>query len=291
MSAFPAFLILLSCFLHASWNLLARRHRQELAFFRRKLLCAIPVSLAMIGIAHAFGWRLPAAAWAYAAGAGLCAGLYFLFLAMAYGSSDFTVVYPVARALPLLMIAGVDVLRGHYPSALGWVSLLLVTGGCVLAPQRSYRDLGLHHYRGKAVLWMLLTAGATVGFTMLDKLAAERVPTGVVSAMVQCGIFHLFACACYLAAHPLAEKSEPEEVRVGWREPALAAVLGPMTYTLVLWAFQLVPEAAYLVAFRQFSIVIGVVAAFRIYREEGLAVRIPATLAIVAGLVLLKFYG
>jgi len=292
MSLLPIGLIIASCFLHAGWNLLARRERQELVFFRRKLILGVPVSLAMIGVAHALGYSLPPWAWVCATGAGLIGGLYFRSLGLAYGSSDFTVVYPVARALPLLMVAALDLLRGRYPSALGWLAIVMVSAGCVLAPQRSYRDLTLRHYAGKAIVWILLTAAATVGYTMLDKMAAEVVQRGVVSAVIQCGVFHIFSAVSYLAAQAVFEGPRPyAEDRVGWRLPAAAAVLGPMTYALVLWAYQLTPQTAYLVAFRQFSIVIGVVAAFRLYKEPGLAVRVPATLAIVAGLVLLALWG
>jgi len=253
----------------------------------------VPVSLAMIGVAHAFGYSLPPRAWVYATGAGLIGGVYFRALALAYGSTDFTVVYPVARALPLLMVAALDMLlRGQHPSAVGWLAIVMVSAGCVLAPQRSYRDLTLRHYAGKAIMWILLTATATVGYTMLDKMAAELVTRGIVAAAIQCGIFHIFSAVSYLATQAIFEGPRPyAEDRVGWRLPALAAVLGPMTYVLVLWAYQLTPQTAYLVAFRQFSIVIGVVAAFRFYKEPGLAVRIPATLSIVAGLVLLVLWG
>ncbi len=73
--------------------------------------------------------------------------------------------------------------------------------------------------------------------------------------------------------------------------PALAAVMGLFTYTLVLWAFQLAPQTSYLLAFRQFSIVVGVAASLVLHREGALRVRVPATAAIVTGLVLVALYG
>ena len=51
------------------------------------------------------------------------------------------------------------------------------------------------------------------------------------------------------------------------------------------------PYTSYIVAFRQFSIVIGAVLAFRIYKEKGLAVRISGALLITAGLVLIAVFG
>jgi uncharacterized membrane protein len=64
-----------------------------------------------------------------------------------------------------------------------------------------------------------------------------------------------------------------------------------MAMALVLWAYQLSTQTGYVVAFRQFSIVIGVVLAFAIYREPGVFVRTVAMLLIVAGLVTIGLWG
>ena len=50
-------------------------------------------------------------------------------------------------------------------------------------------------------------------------------------------------------------------------------------------------NTGYLIAFRQFSIVVGVAAAFVLHREKGLWVRLPASVAIVLGIVLIKLFG
>ena len=294
MPLMPAVLILASCFTHASWNLLARHSRQELFFFRRMLIMVLPMAAAAIGVAALFPHSFPLTAWLCVIGSGILSGLYFRFLALAYGSADFTVVYPVARALPVIMVAGIDTLRGRFPSGAGWLAMLMVVGGCVLAPQRSYRRFDWRHYGSRSIMWIVLTACAIVGFTMLDKLAAETVRAGLPSAVIYCGLFHIFSCLTYVPLHAVFDRRlTPREGagELGWAGPIAAGVLGLVSYTLVLWAFQMSTQTGYLVAFRQFSIVIGVVVAFRAYREPGLAVRLPATLGIVAGLVLIALFG
>ena len=62
-------------------------------------------------------------------------------------------------------------------------------------------------------------------------------------------------------------------------------------YWLVLWAYQLAQRAGYVVAFRQFSIVIGVALAFAVFREKGFAVRLTGALLITVGLVLIALRG
>ena len=78
---------------------------------------------------------------------------------------------------------------------------------------------------------------------------------------------------------------------VGWKLPALAACMNFGAYWLVLWAYQLSPQASYIVAFRQFSIVIGTVLAFAIYKEQGLVVRLAGTFLLTSGLVIIGLWG
>jgi drug/metabolite transporter (DMT)-like permease len=295
VQALPIVLILVSCFTHVTWNLLARHSRREVEFFRRMLIVCLPLSAVVMGVCLLTQPVFPRQAVLYAIGAGAVSGAYFLFLGLAYRSSDFTVVYPVARALPVLMLAGVDMLRGYSPSAMAWLAMGIVVVGCVLAPQKSLRGFTHRHYTSRTFLFIFLTAAAIAAFSTLDKLAAEMVGTGIVTAATQAGIFHTFSAVTYIGLGALflpARSAEDTELpRMGWRGPVLAALIGYATYTLVLWAFQLTPKVSYLVAFRQFSIVLGVVTAFVLHKEEGARIRIPASLAIVAGLVLLALAG
>jgi len=71
----------------------------------------------------------------------------------------------------------------------------------------------------------------------------------------------------------------------------LAAVLSFGAYWLILWAYQLSPYASYIVAFRQFSIVIGAVLAFVIYKEKGIAIRLTGASLITTGLLVIALWG
>ena len=73
--------------------------------------------------------------------------------------------------------------------------------------------------------------------------------------------------------------------------PVLAAICNFSSYWLVLWAYQLSRHAGYVVAFRQFSIVIGVAVAFVAYKESGVFVRIVGVVLITAGLIIVGLFG
>ena len=76
-----------------------------------------------------------------------------------------------------------------------------------------------------------------------------------------------------------------------WRAPAIAGSLSMLSYWIILCVYQMTARASYVVAFRQFSIVIGVVVAFMLFHEPGRFVRILGSLVITAGLVVIGVWG
>ena len=90
------------------------------------------------------------------------------------------------------------------------------------------------------------------------------------------------------AAPPAAAARRPRwRVAPDWHTVAAAGSMAG-AYTLVLWAYQLSERASYVVALRQFSIVLGVAAGAVLMRERAPVVRIGAALVIVAGIALVS---
>jgi len=292
MDLFVVALVLGSTFMHAGWNLLARRQRCESSFFERILLVSVLVGFVPAAMSEAATRSLTPTAWACVVGSGLCCGVYYFFLARAYESADFTVVYPVARSLPVVLVALGDMVRGRYPSPAGGFGMLLVVSGCFLVSLRSSRDMGIRRYLDRAHLWMLFTALGTVGYTLLDKVAAETVQQGPATAARYGYVFFLVSYLGFSVLLMVLGRGEQRRpTSIGWREPAVAAALNFGAYWLVLWAYQLSTFASYIVALRQFSIVIGVVLALAIFKEKEPGIRLAGTLVITAGLVVVSLLG
>ena len=76
-----------------------------------------------------------------------------------------------------------------------------------------------------------------------------------------------------------------------WLLAAIGAALGFGAYWLILWVFQMYPYTSYIVAFRQFSIVIGAILGFILFREKGIYVRISGAVLITSGLILIVLWG
>ena len=291
MNPYAIALIILSTFMHASWNLLAYQKTSKAFFFRRMLIVIALIGLVPGVLSEISAHSLTATAWLCVVGSGFFCGIYFFYLALAYESSDFTVVYPVARALPVFLVAIGDVLRGRYPTALGWVGMMLVISGCLLAPLYSFKDYSFRLYFRHATLWMLLAALGTVGYTLLDKIASEVVQQGPATAARYGYVFFLIAFITYSILLKVKKFEQKDEKLSDWVLPFIAACLMFGAYWMVLWAYQLSRFAGYVVAFRQFSIIIGIILGIIIFKERGKVVRFTAGLSITTGLILIGVFG
>ena len=289
MTSLAMILIFPSTFMHAGWNLLARKHRSEEVFFGRMLALTAAIGLVPAIWSEVVTQSITPKAWLCVVGSGFFCGLYFYFLARSYKVADFTTVYPLARALPVLLVGAGDILRGIPPTFTGWIGIFLVFLGCILAPAYSFRIPSIRSYLTKANLMILATALGTVGYTLLDKIASEIIQQGPATAARYGYVFLAIAFVTYTVTFRLFRIRGESKNSSGWPILLLAVCLHFGSYWLVLWAYQLSQRASYVLSFRQFSIVIGVIMAFAIYKESGKLVRLTAVLFITAGLLLIGF--
>jgi drug/metabolite transporter (DMT)-like permease len=287
-------LVFISVFLHAGWNLMAHAYRADDAFFVR---ASLVIGLAGIGpvlwLELTGDTPFPPLVWGLLALTGICQGFYFLGLTRAYHSGDFSVVYPVARALPVVILVLVDIVRGRYPSALGWLGIALVVAGCFVSPLESLRGIHWRRYVNATGGWILVTALAGAGYSTIDKLAAEQLAPGAASA-ARYGLVETLLAGVYLwlllrLTGSTGYANGPWQRR--WGRAALAGSIIFTAYWLILWAFQLSPLVSYVVALRQFSIVIGVVAAAILFHEPAPRLRIGAAIVIAAGVAMISLAG
>jgi len=182
-------------------------------------------------------------------------------------------------------------LRGRFPTALGWIGMFVVIVGCFLSPLSTFSGFKIRSYFNQTTLWMFLTSLGTVGYTLLDKIASEVVMQGPATAARYCYIFLTVSYIFYTFFSWMFNKKRQSLNYKGWKVPFLGGIMVFGAYWLVLWAYQLSQHASYIVAFRQFSIVIGVALAFLIYKEKGLAVRLTGTFMITFGLLIISLWG
>ena len=287
MSIFALILVLAAAVMHAAWNLFVHAQRQDHYLLIRLTLVYGLVGLVPFLVAELLNPTLTRLAWGMLGITAIGQTMYVVGLTRGYRTGDFTVVYPLVRALPILFLALMDIMRGRMPSMTGWSGIVLVTLGCVLLGVQSMR--GAHHIRSFALwFWIVLTAAGTVCYSAADKIGLESMPSGINAALRYSVLEFLLGAigaALCLGTSPMKILRSHPSVR--WMKIICGAVLLGGGYVLILWVYQLVDQVSYVVAGRQISIVIGVVLAASLLHEHVGIRRILIASVIAAGVALI----
>jgi drug/metabolite transporter (DMT)-like permease len=279
-------LVVLSCFTHAGWNLLAKQGRQRLALFWWSTLWSVvlfaPASAAYFLISESV-W--PNRVWAYLACSGVSLTFYKYALARGYSAGDLSVVYPIARSAPLFVAIWATLWLHEPVDALGAAGIGMVIGGSVLVsiPPAGWRGSGPTL---RAVGWAALTALCSSFYSVADRAAMLQVE----GLLARLAYLHLEFAAMCLGLTLLSIPAAPwrlSALRQDLRGSVGIGILEPGTYWMILLALSM-PAApvTYVVALRQFSALIGVVLGWRLLREPRGWLRLGSAAIIVAGLVL-----
>ena len=285
MSLFPLLLAFISAVLHVAWNIFARSQRDAIFFLRLNLIASV-LGLAPALIADYQGTALLPLVWPHLIIAGFGQSLYYLGLTRGYLSGAFSVVYPLSRAAPVLIIALLDVIRDQSPSPVGWIGLILIVIGCILAPLTSLQNFSIKLYWNQTTVWIALAALGTIIYTAADSAAAKLIPTGLDSATRYHVIVVFFGLLFYWTTLYIIDPPvQISGTAKAWGSAVIATLAMFISYTLVLWAYQLSPQSSYIVGMRQVSIVLGPVAAIMIFREPAARIRLLAATIITGGAI------
>lgn len=289
-------LVLVSTVLHAGWNMLAHTRRAAPMLFAHMCLWIVVLGFGPAVAGYLWhGHLLPPVTWGYAVVSGVCLSVYFLGLTQGYRAGDFTLVYPLARAVPILLLVAFDLLRGQTIEPMGYLGIFMVMGGCLFLAGNGTKApaaAGSARLAGPALGWVLVIALGTAGYTSVDKLAMERVVEDHWMLAVQ------YACAQFAFAWPglwlalrwihgrradEADQTDDGGSRAGWKIALIVAAGNFASYVLILLAYQLVEQASYVIAMRQFSIVIGAALGVWLLREPSPLTRLAAAVFITIG--------
>ncbi|MBU6422983.1 MAG: EamA family transporter [Chloroflexota bacterium] len=283
MTGIAVGLVLFSAFIHATWNLLAKRVEGGTAFLWLVYLTSAtvysPLALAVIVVAHPV---VGAAGIGFMAGTVFLHTAFFALLAAGYRAGDLSLVYPIARSTgPFVATIGAIVLYAERPTPLALAGGLAIVVGAVFltGDPRRIRAAG----SGRAVGFALLTGLTIATYTLWDKhaVSALAIPPLLYDWSRNLGQTLLVA--------PLALRQR-ERLGLHWRvhrrEVIGVAVLSPLAYILVLTALSVSP-VSYVAPLRESGILIGALMGTRILAEEGGRRRVVAAATMAAGIVAL----
>jgi drug/metabolite transporter (DMT)-like permease len=278
VTAAALLLVVGAAVLHAGWNALAKRGGDPVLF----LWCAgvvASVLYAPIALVALWPQGVQMAAIPFVLGTVIVHAFYFFTLGRAYGSGDFSLVYPIARGLGVALVpVAALVLFDERLSPLGILGVTLVLAGIFFLHWRpgAWTRAAL---RGSGTGWALATGGLIAAYSLLDKAGVARM-----SPLAYIWLMEVGSCAL-LTPVALAKR---DVMRREWlMNPvtiAAAAVMSPTAYLLVLFAFQL-SKTGYVVAAREMSIVLSAIIGSVWLKEGALGRRLAGAGVVLAGVV------
>lgn len=291
-------LVTLSTFAHAFWNLLGKRRNPSAAFF---LLSCVSGVTVLVPLVLVFSGALPfitPAVWGLLILTGIFQAVYFSGLAGAYRHGDMSVAYPLARALPAVLVAIVSTILGLGKplTGVGIFGIILVVAGCLMIPLASFKAWRLRDYLTPVCAMALQAAIGTTGYTIIDSEALRLMRAAAAGAVGNIEVsvvyiafetFTTFLALALIVAFTRAEHTALSALRTnGWKTAMLSGVIIAGTYGTVLVAMAYVTNVSYIAAFRELSIPIGALLGILIQKEPARAPKLIGIGVVLAGLLL-----
>lgn len=276
-------LVLAGAFIHALWNLLAKRAQGGPPFVCLFSLVAVVVYLPLA--AAIMLWQRPhigLVQLAFIGGTAVLHTAYFLALQRGYRFGDLSLVYPLARGTgPMLTTAAAIAFFRERPGPIALAGTALIGGGIIALT--SSRHAWARPNARLAAGYALLTGMFIAGYSLLDKQAVATF--GVPPVVLDWG--DNLGRAAILAPVTLARRADARELWQRYRrEVLLVGALSPLPYILVLTALVFTP-VSYVAPAREISILVGAVMGARILAEGDARRRVAAATAMVLGLAAL----
>jgi drug/metabolite transporter (DMT)-like permease len=264
--------------LHAVWNTLVKGNGDRLT-----MMAIMMAGQAVIAVSVLPFVAFPAtASWPYIWASVVLHNGYYLFLIMAYRYGDLSHVYPIARGISPLIVAGVSIVFvGEILSKQAMVSIGLVAFG-IMSLTLTRGTSGFRE--PKAIFFALGTGVFIAGYTLVDGLGVR------LAGNAHSYTFWLFALdgiPLVVITAFLKRGAAVTEVRKSWKSGLLAGVVSLVAYWIVIWAMSQAPMAM-VSAVRETSIVFAVLFGVFFLKERLNLARLASIAITLFGAVLLK---
>lgn len=180
---------------------------------------------------------------------------------------------------------------GETPSLSGFSGMLMICAGCLLLPLKHWRGkdgFRLDHYLNKACFWAVLSAIFTAGYGLVDKVGAGYAPadTQLQNIFGKINYVYLQNLICFFIMTWVIRVTKIETDNSSHKPQAIISGLTFLiSYSLIMLALVSNP-VAYVVSFRQLSIVIGAVISMPLLEKEFNPLRLIAVAIIFAGVIM-----
>jgi len=214
--------------------------------------------------------------------------IYWYFLTKALEKGDLSLIYPIMRSSPALVLIFSIIILGENVSALGVAGILLVAIGVYIINMESLVFSELFRpfravTRDRAIQFAFLTLFSVAGYTLVDKLAVSQMHPVVFAYIYPWISLSLFSGYIFKVKTSDVLKKE-------WKTHKgsilICGVLSIFGYFLILVAFTM-ERMSYVAGLRQLSIVFAVLLGGQILKEKNKRIRIAASIIIFIGAYLI----
>ena len=287
MSLLPLSLVILAAFIHATWNLLAKRAAAAgpaFVFASNVITCVAYLPWVGWVLSHgAHVWSLPVIACVVLSGIFHLG--YSLCLQRGYQVADLSVVYPIARGTgPLLSSIGAFILLRETPSAQGIFGLLAVVAGIGFISTQG--DLSAFRKpRGQdGVRWGTATGSLIACYTVVDGYGVKLLGIHPVVLDWFGNLFRFFMLAPIVLSNPAGAM---ERMKGHWWLATGVGLLAPMSYILVLSAIEMGAPLSLVAPAREMSMMVGALFGMLILGERVNGWRLIGCAILILGVLLL----
>ena len=287
-----------SALMHAAWNLICKSRKPSAAFFvvstGASITVMLPLTIYFIRIIPA----LPPMVKLLLLLTGLVQTVYYISLGNAYRISEISVAYPLARAVPVLLVPAATLILGLgcRLNNLVIIGMIIVCTGCMILPMTSFRRIENNGMLIRGLPFILGAAFATTFYTIIDSEALKCFRAAGIAGFFSCALIYIalenIAIEVFLMTYVMSIPSERRTLRglcrAGeWKLPAVSGVICSVGYSLVLMAMMSVENVSYVAAFRQLSIPLGAVLGIFLLKERASLPKILGIVLISSGLILI----
>jgi drug/metabolite transporter (DMT)-like permease len=288
MSAIAVGLVIISALLHASWNMLAKRSADPLAFifaFNVVSLVVFAIPAGIVLVQH----PIPRDGWPFIFATGTLHVVYMLCLAAAYRHGALSLTYPIARGVGVLLVPILAVpLLNEQPTTAGVTGIAAILVGLVAMalPGRTLKPPAVTGNPRKGMLFALITGLTIAAYSIVDKQGVARVHPMVY-------VYAIFLLATVGLA-PIVLSQRLDAVKNEWNTNRMAVLAGGVlplgTYLIILLAMR-IAAVSYIVPLRETSILFSTLLGALVLKEHVSRLRIIASAFIAAGVLTIAIGG
>ncbi|MEP1968000.1 MAG: DMT family transporter, partial [Marinomonas sp.] len=271
--------VIAAAMLHAIWNALVKGGADKRLNMAGVVIGHIPLAL----VALVLSPSPDPASYPYIVAGTLLHFGYQWFLLESYKIGDLTQVYPIARGVaPLLVAGGSVLLLGVDLSGLELIAIGTIAAGILSISLVRGAD-GLRN--GKAT-WMALTTGCFIATYSLVDGTGARISGSALGYYAWLGIANALIFAAFMGATtPQVLRDLPTK---GLRVFLIGGGASFVAYSLVMWAFTQAPIAL-VTALRETSIIFALLIGVMLMGERLSLGKVISTMITLVGVILLRF--